>query len=169
LPVEKYFTSATHRMLLTEPLRITNTVESYDIDATIDGGGISGQAGAMRLGIARSLGAHGVPVCVIDDETSIARASRYVQQVVRVQDLRSEQGVLDALALARSRHGLHGWVLYPTRDEIVAAIADGTADIGIVAGTYSSIYISSAVALDCGLKAEHLLASAAKKPLDDLP
>ena len=42
-------------MLLTEPLRVTNTTESYDIDATIDGGGISGQAGAMRLGIARSL------------------------------------------------------------------------------------------------------------------
>jgi preprotein translocase subunit SecF len=41
--------------------------------------------------------------------------------------------------------------------------------IGIVAGTYSSIYISSAVALDCGLKAEHLLASALKKPVDDLP
>jgi len=54
-PIEAYFTSATHRMLLTEPLRVTNTTESYDIDATIDGGGISGQAGAMRLGIARSL------------------------------------------------------------------------------------------------------------------
>ena len=55
LPIERYFTSATHRMLVTEPLRITNLVEAYDIDATIDGGGISGQAGAMRLGIARSL------------------------------------------------------------------------------------------------------------------
>ncbi|HEY2215447.1 MAG TPA: 30S ribosomal protein S9 [Acidimicrobiales bacterium] len=55
LPIEAYFTSATHRMLLTEPLRLTSTVESWDIDATIDGGGISGQAGAMRLGIARSL------------------------------------------------------------------------------------------------------------------
>ena len=41
--------------------------------------------------------------------------------------------------------------------------------IGILAGTYSSIYISSAVALDCGLKAEHLLATAVKKPVDDLP
>jgi small subunit ribosomal protein S9 len=60
-PFEKYFTSATHRMLITEPLRITNTAESYDIDATIDGGGISGQAGAMRLGIARSL-------CDVDPE-----------------------------------------------------------------------------------------------------
>jgi preprotein translocase subunit SecF len=41
--------------------------------------------------------------------------------------------------------------------------------IGILAGTYSSIYISSAIALDCGLKAEHLLATAIKKPVDDLP
>jgi len=41
--------------------------------------------------------------------------------------------------------------------------------IGIVAGTYSSIYISSAAALDCGLTAEHLLPSASKKPVDSLP
>ena len=67
--IEDYFPSATHRMLLTEPLRVTNTTESYDIDATIDGGGISGQAGAMRLGIARSL-------CEMDPEhrASLKRA-----------------------------------------------------------------------------------------------
>ena len=41
-------------MVVTEPLRVTNLTEGYDIDATIDGGGVSGQAGAMRLGIARS-------------------------------------------------------------------------------------------------------------------
>ncbi len=41
--------------------------------------------------------------------------------------------------------------------------------IGILAGTYSSIYISSAIALDCGLRSEHLLPSAIKKPIDDLP
>jgi small subunit ribosomal protein S9 len=52
---EEYFTSATHRMVVTDPLRLTNTAEAYDIDATIDGGGVSGQANAMRLGIARSL------------------------------------------------------------------------------------------------------------------
>ena len=60
-PVEQYFTSATHRMLVTEPLRLTSTAESYDIEATIDGGGMSGQAGALRLGIARAL-------CAIDPE-----------------------------------------------------------------------------------------------------
>ncbi len=41
--------------------------------------------------------------------------------------------------------------------------------IGILAGTYSSIYISSAVALDCGLKAEHLLPSSVKRPVDSMP
>lgn len=41
--------------------------------------------------------------------------------------------------------------------------------IGILAGTYSSIYISSAIALDCGLRAEHLLPTSVKKPVDTLP
>jgi preprotein translocase subunit SecF len=41
--------------------------------------------------------------------------------------------------------------------------------VGILVGTYSSIYIASAIALDCGLKAEHLLPSAVKHPVDDLP
>ena len=86
-------------------------------------GGVVLGGDSQGLGIARSLGAHGVPVCVIDDEPSIARASRYVQHAVRVPDMRTEDGLLDALAVARARHGLAGWVLYPTRDENVAAIA----------------------------------------------
>ncbi len=53
--VEDYFPSETHRMILTEPLRVTNTNETYDVDATLTGGGASGQAGALRHGIARSL------------------------------------------------------------------------------------------------------------------
>lgn len=53
--VENYFPSETHRMILSEPLRLTNTAEVYDVDATIDGGGPSGQAGALRHGIARAL------------------------------------------------------------------------------------------------------------------
>ncbi len=54
-PIEAYFPSATQRMVATEPLRLTDTAETYDVDATIDGGGVSGQAGALRLGIARGL------------------------------------------------------------------------------------------------------------------
>jgi small subunit ribosomal protein S9 len=53
--IADYFPSDTHRMILTEPLRLTETEERYDIDATMDGGGPTGQAGALRLGIARSL------------------------------------------------------------------------------------------------------------------
>ena len=54
-PFEDYFPVATHRMLSAEALRVTSTEEVYDVDATLDGGGISGQAGALRLGIARAL------------------------------------------------------------------------------------------------------------------
>lgn len=54
-PIADYFPTETHRMIVTEPLRVTSTNESYDVDATIDGGGTSGQAGALRLGIARGL------------------------------------------------------------------------------------------------------------------
>ncbi len=54
-PIEEYFPSASHRMIVTEPLRLTTTADVYDVDATIDGGGVSGQAGALRLGIARAL------------------------------------------------------------------------------------------------------------------
>jgi small subunit ribosomal protein S9 len=54
-PITEYFPSETHRMIITEPLRLTSTDEVYDVDATIDGGGSSGQAGALRHGIARAL------------------------------------------------------------------------------------------------------------------
>jgi small subunit ribosomal protein S9 len=53
--IEQYFTIATHRQAATEGLRLTQTAEVYDVDATLDGGGVSGQAGALRLGIARAL------------------------------------------------------------------------------------------------------------------
>ncbi|MGD9797806.1 MAG: 30S ribosomal protein S9 [Acidimicrobiia bacterium] len=53
-PMAEYFPTQTHQMIVTEPLRLTST-ETYDVDATLDGGGVTGQAGALRLGIARSL------------------------------------------------------------------------------------------------------------------
>lgn len=75
------------------------------------------------LGIVRSLGRHGVPVCVIDDEHSIARVSRYTNCWARVADLGDgERLVEDLLRIGRERE-LGGWVIFPTRDETVAAIA----------------------------------------------
>jgi len=53
--LEDYFPRPALQMVVTEPLRLTNTVDRYDVIASIDGGGISGQAGAVRHGIARAL------------------------------------------------------------------------------------------------------------------
>ncbi|NNE72858.1 MAG: 30S ribosomal protein S9 [Acidimicrobiales bacterium] len=53
--LDDYFPSAAHRMQLAEPLVLTETAENYDIDVNVYGGGMNGQAGALRLGIARAL------------------------------------------------------------------------------------------------------------------
>jgi len=54
-PLEDYFPNPAHRRLVTEPLRVTNVLERYDTVASLRGGGVSGQAGALRHGIARAL------------------------------------------------------------------------------------------------------------------
>jgi small subunit ribosomal protein S9 len=54
-PFDDYFPNATSRMIVTEPLRITNTEGRYDIVAKLVGGGTSGQAGALRHAISRAL------------------------------------------------------------------------------------------------------------------
>ncbi len=54
-PFEQYFPILTHQVVAKEGLRVTQTEEVYDVDATLDGGGVSGQAGALRLGICRAL------------------------------------------------------------------------------------------------------------------
>ena len=54
-PIDDYFPSATHRMVITEPLRLVDKTDIYDVDATMTGGGTSGQAGALRHGISRAL------------------------------------------------------------------------------------------------------------------
>ncbi len=52
---DDYFPSRSHRMAFMAPLRLTGTDEVYDIDVSMHGGGANGQAGALRLGIARGL------------------------------------------------------------------------------------------------------------------
>ncbi len=52
---DEYFKRETDRISILEPLRMTNTLNKLDVIASIDGGGSTGQAGAMRLGLARSL------------------------------------------------------------------------------------------------------------------
>lgn len=53
--LEDYFRSEVHQMIIRQPLQLTDTLGKFDVHAVVDGGGISGQAGAVRLGISRAL------------------------------------------------------------------------------------------------------------------
>jgi small subunit ribosomal protein S9 len=53
--LEEYFHSRAHRMVVTSPLRLIGREKEFDVAARLDGGGTSGQAGALRQGIARAL------------------------------------------------------------------------------------------------------------------
>ena len=53
--IEDYFPSRAHRMVITEPLRLVGREKDFDVIARLGGGGVSGQAGALRQGIARAL------------------------------------------------------------------------------------------------------------------
>lgn len=53
--LEKYFPIETHRMIVTEPLDLTELRSQFDVRVNVKGGGPSGQAGAVRHGIARAL------------------------------------------------------------------------------------------------------------------
>jgi len=75
------------------------------------------------LGIARSLGRRGIPVLVIDDQHSVSQFSKYVNRVVRVKDLLHEERAVESVLEVGQRYGLKGWVLFPTRDETVAAFS----------------------------------------------
>jgi D-aspartate ligase len=81
------------------------------------------------LGIVRSLGKMGVPVCVIDDEHSISRFSRYATHSFHVPDLRHEELTLSTLLEIGRRLDLQGWVLFPTRDEVVATLSRHRAEL----------------------------------------
>jgi small subunit ribosomal protein S9 len=79
-PLDSYFPSETHRMIVTEPLRLTTTADVYDVDATIDGGGVSGQASALRLGIARGL------VVLDEDQRSTLKRAGFLTRDAREKE-----------------------------------------------------------------------------------
>lgn len=60
-PLEQYVTSLVQRVKIMDPLRVAGVQGRYDVLARVEGGGTTGQSGALRLGIARAL-------CVLDAE-----------------------------------------------------------------------------------------------------
>ena len=53
--LDDYFPNKVHQQLVSEPFKTVEKTEQYDVLATLRGGGVSGQAGALRLGVARAL------------------------------------------------------------------------------------------------------------------
>jgi predicted ATP-grasp superfamily ATP-dependent carboligase len=97
-----------------------------DVGAVVLGGDYQG------LGIVRSVGRQGIPALIVDDEKSIGRLSRYSRGHEPIADMGDEERVVDDLLGIARRRGLEGWVLYPTRDETVAAIARNRERLGEV-------------------------------------
>ncbi|MGL5512922.1 MAG: 30S ribosomal protein S9 [Sporomusa sp.] len=54
-PLNEYFGLKTLEIIVTQPLNVTDTIGKYDVLAKVEGGGVSGQAGAVRHGISRAL------------------------------------------------------------------------------------------------------------------
>jgi small subunit ribosomal protein S9 len=85
-PLEEYFPNKVHQQLIREPLVTVEKPESFDIFARLHGGGISGQAGALRLAIARAL------VEVDADDRPVLKKAGFLKR--------------DARAVERKKYGL---------------------------------------------------------------
>ena len=59
-PLDEFFGRETARMIVRQPLELTQNTDKFDITVTTVGGGTTGQAGAIRLGIARALADSGI-------------------------------------------------------------------------------------------------------------
>jgi len=86
-PLDEFFGRETARMIVRQPLEKLELVENFDIKATVSGGGISGQAGAIRLGVTRAL---------IEYDEELRRPLRKAGYVTR-----------DAREVERKKVGLH--------------------------------------------------------------
>ena len=91
--LEDYFPNKLHQQLINDPFTILNLAGGYDVIARISGGGPSGQAGALRLGIARSLNG-------IDEENNrpTLKKAGFLSRDARVKE-RKKAGLKKALSL----------------------------------------------------------------------
>lgn len=91
-PVDEFFSRVTSRMIVRQPLELTNNTASFDILVNVVGGGESGQAGAVRHGITRAL---------IDYDTTLKSALSHAGYVTR--DAREVERKKVGLRKARRR------------------------------------------------------------------
>jgi D-aspartate ligase len=109
-------------MMLGSSRRLARMKKLEKMKAQIPGAVVIG-GDYQGLGIVRSLGRKGIPICILDDEYSISRYSRYATYGIRVPDLRNENNLVETLVYLGRQLNLRGWVLFPTRDELVATLS----------------------------------------------
>jgi D-aspartate ligase len=127
-----------------QALEVPNTPETsvtlphnQTVGAVVVGGDHPG------LAVARSLGRRGIPVFIIEDQLSISSWSRYVKRVIRVENILDERQTVDAVLRVGRQYNLRGWVLFPTRDETVAAFSRYRAELAdffrVTTGEWKSV------------------------------
>jgi small subunit ribosomal protein S9 len=78
--LDGYFPNKVHQQIIAEPLKNLELAEAYDVFATLHGGGISGQAGALRLGIARAL------IIIDEDHRPAMKKAGFLTRDARVKE-----------------------------------------------------------------------------------
>lgn len=97
-PLNEYFVRETDCMIIRQPLEVVDMLDKFDILATVRGGGMSGQAGAVRLGIARAL--------VSYDEKDVPADADRGENTVRKQLRKNQLLTRDARRVERKKVGL---------------------------------------------------------------
>jgi D-aspartate ligase len=119
------------------PVKVERLLQNETVGAIVVGGDHPG------LAIARSLGRRGIPVYVIDDQYCISKFSRYATKVIRVESILDERKTVDAVLEVGRRYNLRNWILFPTRDENVAAFSRYRSELAqffkVTTGDWNSI------------------------------
>jgi small subunit ribosomal protein S9 len=105
--LEQYFGRKTARMIVRQPLEATNLLEKFDVKVTVAGGGMNGQAGAIRHGIARALLQYGKAMGEEDQsesgDASSASGTLTLRKILRTAGYLTR----DARQVERKKVGLH--------------------------------------------------------------
>ena len=101
--LEQYFGRKTARMIVRQPLEATNLVDKFDVKVSVKGGGMNGQAGAIRHGIARALLKYGISIGDVEGEETNVSGNLTLRRILR----RAGYLTRDAREVERKKVGRH--------------------------------------------------------------